>query len=171
MAHDASGYRGSTTARVVRRATPDDLDALTRLSLALRDHHRPLQPTNPRYHVSREAWEQTARAALTDERTTVLVAEDEGRVVGFVKLSFVGMVWGTSCEVTTLVVEEAARGRGHGTALMRAAERHARATGARAMRVNVLENNRDGRTFYERLGYATTAVRYGKNLGGEPPAG
>ena len=69
------------------------------------------------------------------------------------------------------MVEEAARGRGHGTALMRAAERHARATGARAMRVNVLENNRDGRTFYERLGYATTAVRYGKNLGGEPPAG
>ena len=51
------------------------------------------------------------------------MARSGGRVVGFVGLAYEDKPWGLSCEVKTLVVDEDRRGRGLGTALMRAAER------------------------------------------------
>jgi ribosomal protein S18 acetylase RimI-like enzyme len=146
----------------VRAATSDDLDDITRLYVELRDHHRPLQPHNPRYHVADEGWARTARRALDDPRSVVLVAEEDGVVVGFVALTFVDKPWGLSCEVGTLVVERARRGRGHGAALMAAAEARARSEGAKGMRVEVLEGNQQARAFYHRLGYGVLAQRMGK---------
>jgi ribosomal protein S18 acetylase RimI-like enzyme len=148
----------------VREATARDLGDLTRLFVELREHHRPLQPDNPRYHVSDEGWERTARRSLDDPRSALYVSEEDGVVVGFVQLSFVDKPWGSSCEVGTLVVDPAHRGRGHGTALMSAAEGRARTEGARGMRVEVLAGNEQARAFYERLGYGLLAHRFGRAL-------
>ena len=60
------------------------------------------------------------------------------------------------------MVDEDHRGLGLGTALMRAAEAEAHSSGARGLRVNVLQINGPARSFYEGLGYEMFAVRYGK---------
>ncbi|MBA2274750.1 MAG: GNAT family N-acetyltransferase [Actinobacteria bacterium] len=95
----------------------------------------------------------------------MLVAEsdDEG-IVGFARLSLEEKVWGTSCEVHTLVVEEATRSAGVGGRLIGAAESWALAEGAKGIRVNVLLQNAGARAFYEREGYLPIALRYGKPL-------
>ena len=90
------------------------------------------------------------------------MARSGGRVVGFVGLAYEDKPWGLSCEVKTLVVDEDRRGRGLGTALMRAAETEAHSSGARGLRVDVLQMNGPARSFYEGLGYEMFAARYGK---------
>lgn len=146
----------------VRPAVPDDVDDVARLYVELKRHHRDLGPDNPRYRVPDQSLRKRTERVLADPRTTIYLAEIEGRVVGFLELTFADKPWGTSCEIETLVVEEAYRGRGCGRALMRAAELHARRQGAKGMRVDVLAANGDGRRFYEELGYELFAVRYGK---------
>lgn len=148
----------------IRPGELDDQPEVAGLYIELRDHHRPLQPGNPRYEVDDLRWELEARNALEDPDVAVLVAEAEEGVIGFVKLAYVSKPWGLSCEVETLVVEASWRGSGVGTTLMEAAELHAAAAGARAMRVDVAVTNEGGRSFYDRLGYQSIAVRYGKPL-------
>jgi ribosomal protein S18 acetylase RimI-like enzyme len=139
-----------------------DLNALVRLFVALAEHHRALQPQNPRYRVSDRGWELVARRALIRDDEAVFVAEEDDRVVGFVRVSVTEKPWGMSCEVGTLMVEESARGKGWGRSLMQAAEEFARAAGTKGIRVDVLEANDAARRFYEAAGYAAFAVRYGK---------
>jgi ribosomal protein S18 acetylase RimI-like enzyme len=96
-----------------------------------------------------------------------LVAEHDGSVRGFVKLSIAEKPWGLSCEMDTLVVDEGWRGRGIGKELLVAAEDHAVEIGARGLRADVLASNEEGRAFYEREGYSLVAVRYGKSITGQ----
>ena len=146
----------------VRRAGPQDRGEVARLYVELKRHHRELDADNPRYRVPDASWSKRAKTVLADPATTVFLAEVEERVVGFLELTFAQKPWGISCEVETLVVEERYRGRGCGRALMLEAERRAQEEGARGMRVDVLAANPEGRRFYEGLGYALFAVRYGK---------
>jgi len=147
----------------IRRATPDDADAIAGLYVQLKEHHLELAPGMPRYDQPDEDWLEKANTGLRDESVRFYLAERMG-TVGFVKLFFEEKSWGLVCEVETLVIDEQARARGIGTALMRHAEQVARDEGAIAMRVNVLRHNSDGRRFYERDGYRPIAVRYGKTL-------
>jgi ribosomal protein S18 acetylase RimI-like enzyme len=151
----------------VRPAKIEDLPAVARLYVVLKNHHRELQPFNPRYHVEDREWQEIARRALLDEEVAVFVAERDGAVRGFVKLSIAAKPWGLSCEMDTLVVDEGWRSRGIGKELLLAAEDHAAGIGARGLRANVLVSNEEGRAFYEREGYALLAVRYGKSITGQ----
>ena len=149
----------------VRRADPKaDADAISTLYVQLKEHHGALAPDAQRYAVTDEQWMTYVERSLADEAARFYVAARGGDVVGFVKLFFEERSWGLSCEVDTLVVDDAHRGRGVGTALMRRAEEIAREEGALRMRVNVLHVNSEGRRFYERDGYRTVAIRYGKKL-------
>lgn len=94
----------------------------------------------------------------------MLVCEADGAVVGFARFSFNERPWGKACELHTLVVSEAFRGKGVGRALMAASESAAMAAGAKGIRLDVLIGNDGGRAFYERLGYERFAWRYGKML-------
>ncbi len=149
----------------VRDAGIDDQPEIARLYLELRKHHRLLEARTPRYELGDTVWEWEARRALQNPDVHLLVAdsEDEG-IVGFVRLSLVEKVWGISCEVDTLVVEESSRSAGVGWRLMNAAESWAVAEGATGIRVNVLLQNAGARAFYEREGYLPIALRYGKPL-------
>jgi ribosomal protein S18 acetylase RimI-like enzyme len=148
----------------IRGARNEDLDSLVDLYLELKEHHARLAPRNPRYRVERSGWERVVRRALDDPGMTILVAEAEGRVVGFVKLSIVIKPWGLAGEIDTMVVAEAHRGRGWGARLLAAAEEHAVNAGARGLRLDVLAGNEAGRRFYERAGFSPFAIRYGKDV-------
>src|SRR5918997_939149 len=94
-----------------------------------------------------------ARCAETGGR--VFVAEEGGRVVGFVS------VWAKMksrvieereyeyAYVSDLVVLEGHRGRGLGRALLRRAEEHARSQGANVLRIAVLARNAGALAIYE----------------------
>ncbi|MQA98677.1 MAG: GNAT family N-acetyltransferase [Actinobacteria bacterium] len=146
----------------VRRARPSDLDALLRLQSQLGRHHREIQPDNPRYRVTEAEWETLLQRDLDSDTTRIHIAEWDGDIVGFVRLSFVEKPWGTSCEVDTLIVDETRRRYGIGRQLMSAAEHAAREHGAAAIRLNILAGNDLARAFYEGLGYEILAWRYGK---------
>ncbi|MFN2587903.1 MAG: N-acetyltransferase family protein [Actinomycetota bacterium] len=148
----------------VRPGRESDADAVTALLVELRDFQAALQPGNPRFRVAGETWAEEARRTLSDPAWRVFVAEEDGRVVGFASLRFARKPWGTSCEVDSLVVADANRGRGIGRALMGACESHGRSAGAAGMRLHVTAGNDAAVNFYERLGYEALAVRMGKPL-------
>jgi ribosomal protein S18 acetylase RimI-like enzyme len=145
-------------------ADQSHLDDIVALQLELGEHHRELEPENPRYLIPEEDWRAQIEAALTEGRSRFFVATLNGKVCGFVRVTMVEKPWGSSCEMDTLVVADRARGHGIGSLLVDAAEQEARSVGARAMRANVLVSNLRGREFYETSGYAEIAVRFGKPL-------
>ncbi len=148
----------------IHRATRSHLDDILCLQLQLGEHHRVLEPENPRYLISPEDWRAQIQAAFDEGRSRFFVATMSDEVCGFVRITLVEKPWGSSCEMDTLVVRERARGHGIGGLLLEAAEQEARSLGARAMRANVLVSNTPGRQFYEASSYSEIAVRVGKPL-------
>jgi ribosomal protein S18 acetylase RimI-like enzyme len=65
-------------------------------------------------------------------------------------------MWGGCCYVAYLWVHESERGRGIGTALLVAAEEHAKAKGCKV--VLLATHSFQAPRFYERLGYEQQAV-------------
>jgi ribosomal protein S18 acetylase RimI-like enzyme len=96
----------------------------------------------------------------------ILVAEpDEGRILGYVIVLMDPVPGGTYRPVRygfvdDIVVTRTERGRGIGSALIRAAETWARERGAEAMRLDTQANNVRALRFYrDHMGYRDTTVR------------
>lgn len=135
----------------VRLATGLDADAVA----AIWNHY--IRETS----VTFNALEKTADevAALIATRPAFFVALDQGRVAGFATYDqFRGGVGYARTMEHTIQLAPGASGRGHGRALMRAVEDHARMGGAHSMFAGVSGENPEGRAFHARLGYAETAV-------------
>lgn len=100
----------------------------------------------------------------------ILVAEVDGEVAGYV------MVWNRYrtgdvedgdfvCGlVADLAVLERYRGRGIGSALIRAAEDHARTHGVKYLRIGVMAGNQLARGLYESHGFAEVGIEMEKSL-------
>jgi L-amino acid N-acyltransferase YncA len=135
----------------VRQATAADSGAVA----AIWNHY--IRETS----VTFNAQEKTPAdvAMLIDERPAFFVALDEDRVAGFATYDqFRGGVGYARTMEHTIQLAPGAFGRGHGRALMRAVEDHARAGGAHSMFAGVSGENPEGRAFHARLGYVETAV-------------
>ena len=74
-----------------------------------------------------------------------------------------GYTWGGCCYVSYLWIEERERGRGLGTALLLAAEQHARAKGCVVLFLTSHSFQAPG--FYERKGYTREAVVHDHPVG------
>ena len=70
--------------------------------------------------------------------------------------------------ITDLVVRETLRRRGFGVALLREAERYARAAGATELRIGALSENHAAGRLYRRVGFAPYLETLTKRM--EPPA-
>jgi GNAT superfamily N-acetyltransferase len=94
-----------------------------------------------------------------DPRQALLVAELDGRVVGFARVALAdeGPCPG---RVETLFVDADLRGAGVGRELMGAAESWLREHGADEVAIEVVEPNTGSRRFYEGLGYEPLLVTY-----------
>ena len=149
---------------VIREATAADAEEITRLLAEMKRHHRELDPGSARFRVPIETLGASVRNGLDDPEVALIVADAGGGLAGFAKLRFVEKSWGRACEVDSLMVEEGARRRGLGAALMAAAEDRARRAGAAGMRLDVSLFNEEAAAFYEGLGYDRIAVRMGKAL-------
>ncbi|MER7743292.1 GNAT family N-acetyltransferase [Streptomyces sp. NPDC096538] len=136
---------------LIRTARPDDEGDLARL-----DHetwspvHAVQPPPGPEEPFFRPACGPDAH----------LVAEHEGRLVGYVRL---GHPTELKCnthvlQIRGLAVAEEARGRGAGRALVRAAVAEARRRGARRLTLRVLGHNTAARALYASEGFVVEGV-------------
>ncbi|MCV6592923.1 MAG: GNAT family N-acetyltransferase [Silicimonas sp.] len=111
--------------------------------------------------ITFNAQEKTAAEYHRDIRDLpcFLVAEEGGEVLGFVSyLPFRRGIGYARTVEHTIVLSEAARGRGVGRALMAAAEARARAQGMGSIWAGVSGENPGGVDFHARLGFEKVAV-------------
>ena len=138
----------------IRDATPADADAVAGLLGELG------------YPCSASAAEDQLRRFTAQPRSRVQLAEVAGRVVGLVATHVVPRLDGDgpSCRITDLVVSQATRRSGIGTALVAAAEREARRQAAPRLDLSSGEWRADAHAFYDRLGFDAVSRGFTKRL-------
>jgi ribosomal protein S18 acetylase RimI-like enzyme len=152
-------HAGAAAGLTVRRARPEDDDALL--------------------EIDRATWSSLSSPAMEPNagpffnRTTfpenVVVAELDGRPVGWAKiehpteLAASGHVW----HVSGLAVDPSFEGRGAGHALMEALIELARERGGLRMTLRVFATNERARRLYERLGFVVEGVLRGEFMVGD----
>jgi GNAT superfamily N-acetyltransferase len=128
----------------IRIMLESDADAVHRLAVQLG------YPTTAAATLAR------VRAVLASDVADAFVAEDsDGRVLGWAHVFAAPFLEsGPNAELGGLVVDESARGRGIGTALVARAEAWARERGIRklCLRSNVVRT--EAHAFYQKLGFA-----------------
>jgi GNAT superfamily N-acetyltransferase len=143
----------ATTAHV-RDAETGDAEALARLCTQL---GYAATPSSMPARLARLGAAGGARA---------LVATEGGEVIGLATVHLRHALNHATplAQLSLLVVDEHVRGRGVGRALVAAAEAWAREQGCHRMIVTTALQRSDAHAFYERIGYAHTGRRYGKDF-------
>ena len=132
----------SAEANAVRRAAPEDLDAIVRIwHMGWADGHLGHVPPELVRHRTEEQFATRAR----DRLGCMWVAESQSRPVGFVVVK--------GDEVEQLYVDRAARGTGVAALLLHKGESEIRSAGHRRAWLAVVAGNERARSFYSRLGW------------------
>ncbi len=106
------------------------------------------------YKASSEDVRERLRRIMEKEDTVAFVAEEQGFVTGWIQASVrMTIESGDSPEITGLVVDESARGKGIGSRLVRQAEDWAKDIGHRSIRVRTNVLRAKTHDFYRRLGF------------------
>ena len=137
----------------VRRATEADLPRLIELMAQL--HPDEPEAEDP----SRVEDYATVLARMTAQGQRVLVAEDDGRIAGTLVLAIVENLThkGTPYAIIeNVIVDEAARGKRHGEALIEQAAEEARQAGCYKVSLTSNKRRSEAHRFYERLGFVQT---------------
>lgn len=101
-------------------------------------------------------WEETTfHALMRRPSAALLVAEAEGRLVGYAVLWFAA----DEGELGDLAVHPEARRRGVGREIVRACLEEARRRGARSLFLEVRSSNLAARGLYEGMGFRTVGLR------------
>lgn len=113
-----------------------------------------------------DALRERLERVLSDDRADVLVAEDDGVLVGAATYFFVPVAhddrpW---CRITTLVVDEARRGHGIGQKLVEAVEKAASDASCSRIEATSALHRTGAHRFYERLGYGRGSAHFLKRL-------
>ncbi|MEE3275848.1 MAG: GNAT family N-acetyltransferase [Actinomycetota bacterium] len=93
------------------------------------------------------------RAIVSSEASVLLVAEDDGVIVGSLTLALFRIPTGLRAWIEDVVVDESARGRGVGEALNLAALDRARAGGATTVDLTSRPSREAANRLYQRLGF------------------
>ena len=138
----------------VRTATVDDLSELVRL-LSQLGYPSTVEQLAERW----VAWERDGNSALVADAGA-------GRLLGVGTLHLTRVLHRPHPigRITALVVDEAARGQGLGTAIVREAENVLRNAGCGLLEITSNLRLTDAHAFYESLGYEKSSVRLFRNL-------
>lgn len=138
----------------IRRAGPADADAVASLVTQLG------------YPVAAAEIPGRLERFAADPRAVVLLAEHEGRAVGLATIHVLTVInrdrdvaW-----LTSLVVDEGARGLGVGRRMVLEVEAFARNAGCEWLSVTTQTDREGARAFYPRIGMRETGRRFGKDL-------
>jgi ribosomal protein S18 acetylase RimI-like enzyme len=107
--------------------------------------------------------ERDLAAIVTSRATVLFVARDDGHIVGSLSLVLFRIPTGLRAWIEDVVVDEAARGKGVGEALNRAAIDHAAKAGAKTVDLTSRPSREAANRLYARLGFKqrnTNVYRY-----------
>ena len=141
-------------APTIRAATADDASAMSDLLDQLG------------YPAPAYAMPGRLERMLAEPGQHVLVAEEDGRVVGLATVIVRHVINADEPfgRLASVVVDDAWRGRGIGTTLVREAERICAAAGCAQMEVTSRVHRSRAHEFYRRLGYTAKPERFIKKL-------
>ena len=154
----------------IRRATADDAAMLGSLGAALMRAHYAFDPqrflaTGPHAETGYASF---LASQLDGDEAVVLVAEVDGRVVGYVFAGLEPMSWkelrGPAGFIHDVLVDEAARAAGAGTALVEAAIAWLRERGAPRVMLWTADRNATAQRLFERLGFRRTMIEMTREL-------
>jgi len=158
----------------IRPATPADAEAMVELEHASAIHHAAIDPTRWRVPTREAVAGSRRRRAVVQPSGEALVAVVDGRVVGMIEVWLRLPPDPDSARTPTvradlgISVAPDWRGRGVGTALMRAGEAWGRRHGASRMVLDLAVQNDAARRLYERLGYEVHGLLMDRVIGEEP---
>lgn len=140
----------------VWRATGDDAADVTRLLIAFRDWFESAGP-------SEQQMRHSVEQLIVDPNTEFLLAALGDPATGVCQLRFRHSVWTSSedCWLEDLFVEEGARGKGLGRALVNAACERASERGAQRIELDTNESNAGAIALYESLGFSSASKVHG----------
>ena len=148
----------------------EDFEQLRELALGLYDTMHPTEAVLESDSENFDVFLQYLIGIQSKESGRILVAEQEGRLVGFVCL--LGPIRSQGLDdideayafLSDLFVRPDCRGKGIGRLLTEKAERHARSSGAGRIALKVLAQNAVARRFYDHLEYQDRFVVMSKQL-------
>ena len=144
---------------LVRTARESDAEALLRLLKRLDDETRFMMYEPGERTTTVREQEELLWSILASTNGAVLLAEEDGKLVGFLEAT--GGAFRRNRHVVHLVVGVLAEhaGLGVGTALMEEAERWARELGIHRLELTVMAHNAAAVALYEKAGFAIEGTR------------
>ncbi len=142
---------------LIRRATQQDLPAISKLLFQVHKVHSDVRPDLFKAGAKKYTDEEVT-AILKNENTPVFVAEEKGDVLGYAFCIHQEMVGKKSMQeiktlyIDDLCVDEEARGKHVGTALYEHVLQFAKENGYYNVTLNVWADNKKAVGFYEKLG-------------------
>lgn len=153
---------------IVRPYRGSDFGDLKQLMIALQSFERALDPARTVPDNAFAEWYAGKLFdAVNEQQGLVLIAEEEGRAVGYAA-GYASEEWeyrDTYFNIAELCVLPDCRGRGIGTALMKAMEEHATSAGYKRLGIGVIASSERVHGLYRRLGFADHVVQLTKTIG------
>jgi ribosomal protein S18 acetylase RimI-like enzyme len=156
---------------MVRPAGEADYEDLCNLFEELDELHRVAVPQVFRLSEGPARPKEHIYGVLSDDNTTLLVAEDNGGLVGLIEVAVREsapvpiMVPRRYGYIENIVVLNVSHRHGIGRKLMVAAEHWAKHKGATAIELNVWDFNDRAKAFFEAMGYSMASHRMWKSVG------
>ncbi len=145
---------------MIRKATHDDIPAISAL---YREQFREMAKMIPDFIKEGDQSVEFLEKTISNDESDILVYENDGTVVGFILLQakerpdFDFMLPGKYCYIMDVIVTEAHRNKGFGTALMSSAKDWAKEKNCSFINLDVLVNNPGAIKLYEKLGFIPKA--------------
>ena len=111
-------------------------------------------------------WEETYTTLMEGKRGAILVAEEDGIILGTVTISYNLAIRysGEYCQLEELIVDSKARGKNAGGLLVQGAVETAKARGCTEMGLYLLESTEENRPFYEKYGFRVIGLEMRQRL-------
>ncbi|MBE6750888.1 MAG: GNAT family N-acetyltransferase [Ruminococcaceae bacterium] len=145
---------------MIRKATHDDIPAIAQL---YREQFREMAKLIPDFIKEGDQSVDFLEKTISNDDSDILVYENDGTVVGFILLQakerpdFDFMLPGKYCYIMDVIVTEAHRNKGFGTALMNSAKDWAKEQNCSFINLDVLTTNTNAISLYEKLGFIPKA--------------
>ena len=166
----------SATQLTVRPARAEDMPAVGRLGALLVRTHHDFDPERFIAATRRTAdgYGSFIGTQLDDSEVVVLVAEQDGEVVGYTYAAVEGYDWmslrGPAGVLHDIVVDPERRRGGVGRALLDATIAALTALGAPRVVLSTAERNEIAQRLFAQAGFRRTMVEMTRELGGAPPS-